>query len=49
VNGSYNTLRKAVPNSFGQGIEAVVVRPVPVTLGSVRLARGASNPGGSTN
>jgi putative transposase len=28
VNGAYNIVRKAVPNSFGQGIEAVVVRPV---------------------
>ena len=28
VNGAYNMLRKAVPNSFGQGIEAVVVRPM---------------------
>jgi putative transposase len=28
VNGAYNILRKAVPDSFGQGIEAVVVRPV---------------------
>lgn len=27
VNGSYNIGRKAFPNSFGQGIEAVVVRP----------------------
>jgi len=28
VNGAYKILRKAVPNSFGQGIEAVVVRPM---------------------
>ncbi|HEY7122947.1 MAG TPA: transposase [Ktedonobacterales bacterium] len=28
VNGSYNTLRKAVPDAFSQGIEAVVVQPV---------------------
>jgi putative transposase len=28
VNGAYNILRKAVPDSFGQGIEAVVVRPM---------------------
>ena len=27
VNGSYNIGRKAVPNSFGQGIEGVAVRP----------------------
>jgi putative transposase len=28
VNGAYNIIRKAVPNSFGRGIEAVVVRPL---------------------
>jgi IS605 OrfB family transposase len=28
VNGVYNIIRKAVPDSFGQGIEAVVVRPM---------------------
>jgi putative transposase len=28
VNGAYTILRKAVPHSFGQGIEAVVVRPM---------------------
>ncbi len=27
INGSYNILHKAFPNSFGQGIEAVAVRP----------------------
>ena len=27
VNASYNILRKAFPDSFGQGIEAVAVRP----------------------
>jgi transposase len=43
VNGSYNTLRKAVPNSFGQGIEGMVVCPVPVTVGSVNLAKRASD------
>ncbi|MGK7877130.1 MAG: RNA-guided endonuclease InsQ/TnpB family protein [Xenococcaceae cyanobacterium] len=31
VNGSYNILRKAVPNAFSYGIEAVVVQPVRVT------------------
>ncbi len=29
VNGSYNIIRKAFPAAFSQGIEAVVVRPVP--------------------
>ncbi|GHO79254.1 hypothetical protein KSD_70250 [Ktedonobacter sp. SOSP1-85] len=28
VNGSLNIIRKAIPNSFGQGIEGVAVRPV---------------------
>jgi putative transposase len=28
VNGSYNIIRKAIPDSFGQGIEGVAVRPV---------------------
>lgn len=28
VNGSLNILRKAIPESFGQGIEGVAVRPV---------------------
>lgn len=28
VNGSYNIIRKAIPQSFGHGIEAVAVRPV---------------------
>jgi putative transposase len=49
VNGSYNTLRKAIPDAFGRGIEAPVVAPVQVTVGSVSLARGASNQRGSTN
>jgi putative transposase len=49
VNGSYNTLRKAVPNSFGQGIEAPVVAPVQVTVGAVSPARGAGRQPHSTN
>jgi putative transposase len=32
VNGSYNLGRKAFPNSFGQGIEAVVVRPTRLAV-----------------
>jgi transposase len=32
VNGSYTIGRKAFPNSFGQGIEAVVVRPIRLTV-----------------
>ena len=27
VNGSYNTLRKAFPNAFGNGIEGIGVYP----------------------
>ena len=41
VNGSYNILRKALPNSFGQGIEAIAVRPVRLDVGLVNPARGA--------
>ncbi len=32
VNGSYNILRKALPDAFGQGIEAPVVGPVWLTF-----------------
>jgi putative transposase len=32
VNGSYNIGRKAFPDSFGQGIEAVVVRPTRLAV-----------------
>jgi putative transposase len=49
VNGSYNTLRKAVPNSFGQGREAPVVAPVQVTVGVVGSAKGAGRQPHSTN
>ena len=49
VNGSYNIGRKAVPNSFGQGIEAVAVRPEWVDVGSVSPARGAGGHVSCTN
>ncbi len=49
VNGSYNTLRKAVPNSFGQGREAVAVRPVRLDTGAVSPARGAGRHVNRTN
>lgn len=32
VNGSYNILRKALPDAFGKGIEAVVVQPAWLTF-----------------
>ncbi len=32
INGSYNILRKVVPDAFGNGIKGVVVHPVKVTL-----------------
>ena len=32
VNGSYNILRKPLPDAFGKGIEAVVVQPVWLTF-----------------
>jgi hypothetical protein len=32
VNGSYNIIRKVVPDAFCNGIEGVVVHPVKITL-----------------
>lgn len=32
VNGSYNIIRKAIPNAFSNGIEGVVVHPVRLNL-----------------
>jgi IS605 OrfB family transposase len=32
INGSYNIMRKVVPDAFGNGIKGVVVHPVKVTL-----------------
>jgi len=32
VNGAYNLGRKAFPDSFGQGIEAVVARPTRLAV-----------------
>jgi len=32
VNGSYNILRKEVPNAFSDGIEGVVVHPMIITI-----------------
>lgn len=32
VNGSYNIIRKVVPDAFGNGIEGVVVHPVKITV-----------------
>jgi putative transposase len=40
VNGSYNILRKALPDSFGQGIEAALaVRPVGLPISTVLQSR----------
>jgi putative transposase len=40
VNGSYNILRKAFPDSFGQGIEAALaVRPVGLPISTVIPSR----------
>jgi len=35
VNGAYNIGRKALPDSFGEGIEAVAVRPVGLPISTV--------------
>ena len=43
VNGSYNTLRKAFPNAFGNGTEAPAVGPVRVDVNVVSPARGAGH------
>jgi putative transposase len=32
VNGSYNILRKAIPNAFANGIEGLGVNPVVITI-----------------
>ena len=32
VNGSYNILRKAIPNAFADGIEGVAVNPIRVKV-----------------
>ncbi len=32
VNGSYNIMRKAIPNAFANGIEGFVVNPLVVKL-----------------
>jgi putative transposase len=32
LNGAYNIIRKAIPNAFADGIEAVAVRPVRVDI-----------------
>lgn len=49
VNGSYNIGRKALPNSFGQGIEAVAVQPVRLDVRSVNPAKGAGGRVNRTN
>ena len=32
VNGSFNILRKAIPNVFNHGIEGLVVNPIVIQL-----------------
>ena len=32
INGSYNIMRKAIPNVFANGIEYVVVHPLIITI-----------------
>ena len=38
VNGSYNTIRKALPDSFGQGIAGTAVCPVRLPIRTKRVA-----------
>ena len=49
VNGYYNILRKAVPNSFGQGREAPVGAPVQLPVGAVSPAKSVGHQPHSTN
>jgi putative transposase len=46
INGAANIMRKAIPNAFAEGIEAVVVRPLRVTphQGASRQVRQAASP-----
>lgn len=46
VNGAANIMRKAIPNAFAEGIEAVVVRPLRVTphKGASRQVKHAVSP-----
>lgn len=37
LNGSYNILRKAIPNAFAEGIEGLAVIPVRVTPNKVKM------------
>lgn len=37
VNGSFNIIRKAFPNAFADGIEAVVVRPVRLNPDKIKV------------
>ena len=37
LNGSYNILKKAVPNAFAEGIEGLAVVPFRFTPGKVKL------------
>jgi putative transposase len=32
VNGSYNILRKAIPNAFANGIEGFAVNPIKLNV-----------------
>jgi hypothetical protein len=38
VNGAYNILRKALPDSFGQGIAGTAVCPVQLSVRTKRVA-----------
>jgi len=37
LNGSYNILKKVVPNAFAEGIEGLAVVPFSFTPGKVKL------------
>src|SRR5262249_27915049 len=49
VNGSYNTLRKAFPDFFGNGKDAPAVGPVRLDMGAVSPVTGTGHPANRTN
>ena len=49
VNGSYNTLRKAFPDAFGNGTEAPAVGPVRLDIGAVSPVTGTGRHAHRTN
>jgi putative transposase len=49
VNGSFNTLRKAFPDAFGNGTEGAAVRPLRLDIGAVSPVKGTGHHACHTN